>query len=281
MKRILTLCGAFAILGWAVTAKAQSCCVKKASGMQALALNDEFKKLHLLPEPFNYEPGSGSEMITFPTTDGKTGNAFYVPAQTASKKVLLVFHEWWGLNDYIKQEAERWQQLLGNDIAVYAVDMYDGSVATDADQASRLMSELTPAHGAAIIKGLLNKIGKDKEIETLGWCMGGSWSFAAAVLGGTQTKACAMYYGFPEKDIKNIKPLRSDVLYIRATQDQSIPETDVKQFEQNVKATGNKFEIHRYEAVHAFANPSNPKHDTKNTAAAQEVTVTFLKAHFR
>ena len=83
----------------------------------------------------------------------------------------------------IKREAERWQGLLGN-VDVYAVDLYDGQVATDQARASKLSSSLNKKRAENIIKGVLAASGKDKRVATLGWCMGGTWSLNAALLAG-------------------------------------------------------------------------------------------------
>ncbi len=277
MKKISALFVAFLLLFVSNNTFAQSCC-KKPTGnsMQALALNKEFKASHLAPLPLHYAPESGS-MITFPTAGGADGNAFYIPAKGTSNKVLIVVHEWWGLNDYIKREAERWQKLLGDDVAVYAVDLYDGHVAATPDEAGKLMGTLTPQRGDAILKGLVEKIGKGKKIATIGWCMGGSWSFTASVLAGSEAAGCVMYYGFPEKDMSRIKPLKADVLYIRGSQDGFIKEADVNELGKKVKSLGHTFEMHSFDAAHAFANPSNPKYDVKAAGEAQELALKFLK----
>ena len=257
-------------------ASAQSCC-KKPEGMQALALNKSFKSAHEAPLPLNYTPEKGS-MVHFPVTGGAEGNAFYVPADENTEKVLLVFHEWWGLNDYIKREAESWQKMLGGKVAVYAVDLYDGKVASTPDEAGKLMSGLDARRGNSIINALVQKIGKDKKVAALGWCMGGSWSFNAAVIAGSSAAGCVMYYGFPEKDIKRIKPLKCDILYIRGAQDNYITKADVEEFEKKVQTTGHNITMYSYEAVHAFANPSNPKYDVKSATEAQANTLKFLKS---
>lgn len=259
---------------------AQSCCVKQTD-MQLLALNADFKALHAAPEPFEYTPKAGSKMIEFPTADGKKGGAFYVPSPKPTSKVLIIFHEWWGLNDYIKQEAERWQEKLGGNIDVYAIDLYDGQVGTNPDEAGKLMHKLTQQRGDAIIKGLLQKIGSSKQIATLGWCMGGSWSFTGAVAAGRQCVGCVMYYGFPEQDIKRIKPLQANVLYIRGDKDKSIPENAVLELQKQVEATGRSFELHHFDAPHAFANPSNPAYDKDMVAEAETFTLDFLRKSLR
>jgi carboxymethylenebutenolidase len=253
----------------------QSCC-KKPEGMQALALTKSFKASHEAPLPLNYSPEKGS-MTRFSTFSGPDANAFYVPAEGSSDKVLIIFPEWWGLNDYIKREAERWQAKLGGNIEVYAVDLYDGKVASTPDEASKLASGLDAKRGEAIIKGLLQKIGPNKKIATLGWCMGGSWSFTGTILAGKQATGCVMYYGFPEKDMNKIKPLNCDVLYIRGNKDNFIKESDVLEFEDKVKKTGHNITMYSYDAVHAFANPSNPHYDKKSADDAEQYTYQFLK----
>jgi len=262
-------------LVWSVNALCQSCCARRTD-MQTLALNKQFQASHEAPLPFSYAAESGY-MIQFPIFSGKEGNAFYVPANGPSDKVLLIFHEWWGLNDYIKKEAENWQKLLGGNVAVYALDLYDGQVAITPDEAGKIMNGLDPNRGVAIINGLLDKIGKGKKIATLGWCMGGSWSFTGAVLAGGAGAGCVMYYGFPEKDPNKIKPLKCDVLYIRGSKDNFIKESDVLDFETKVKVMGHDITMYSFDAVHAFANPSNPKYDVKAAGEAQDLSLKFLK----
>jgi len=261
------------VLGIRNVGCAQSCCAKPCD-MKTLALSSDFKAAHLPPLPLKYTAIKGS-MIKFRTTDGIDGNAFYIPSDQATNKVLIIFHEWWGLNDYIKREAERWQKLLdGAD--VYAIDLFDGKVASVPDSASIYASNIDPKRADAIIDGLLRKIGQDGEVATLGWCMGGSWSFRATVLLKNQAAGCVMYYGFPEKEDKRIMP-QADVLYMWGSQDKFILKPAIDSFATKIKATGHQFTMYSYDAPHAFANPSNPKYNADATAQAQEITLKFLK----
>ena len=262
----------------ATSVSAQSSCCPKPSAMGMLALNADFIAAHLPPEPLTFLPEKGS-MLTFETADGKDGNAFFVPSPTPTKKVLIVVHEWWGLNDYIKREAERLQRELGNDVDVYAVDLYDGKVADNPDDASQLMGKLDNQRADAILAGLVKKIGGHKKIAEIGWCMGGSWSFEAGLLAGDESVGCVMYYGFPEKDLKKVKTLKSDVLYIYGNKDKFIKRIDVDGFGKRISALGLRFEFHEFPAEHAFANPSNPKYDKASSSEANVLTIKFLKQH--
>jgi len=244
--------------------------------MQALAVCVDFRNAHLAPKPIDFTPTRGS-MISFPVKGGKDGQAFYVPSVRQSRRVLILFHEWWGLNDYIKKEAESWQSKLG-DVDVFAVDLYDGQVASEPDDASELMSKLDNKRADAIIQGLLNQLGS-KKIATLGWCMGGSWSFESTLLAADNAVGCVMYYGFPEKDLKKIQTLKADVLYIYGAQDKFIKKTDLDALGKRINNVGYQFEFHSYNAVHAFANPSNPKYDSKAAGEANAVALKFLQQH--
>lgn len=275
MKNLFTICFALILAISCRVAVAQSCCVKKGSEWKLLAMNADFKASHLAPEPLEYTPEKGS-MVQFKTLDGKDGQAFYIPSDEPTSRVLFVFHEWWGVNDYIKREAEKWQRELGN-IDIYAIDLYDGQVASDPETASKLASNLDPKRATNIIKGALSKVGVNVQVATLGWCMGGAWSFTASVLAGSQSAACVMYYGFPEKDSTKIAPLRTDVLYIWGSRDKFIKKDMVDDLASQVTGTGHKFEFHAYDAEHAFANPSNPKYNALAATDAEGIALKFIK----
>ena len=256
-------------------ATAQSCCSSDASWV-AMVSSKDFQEAHLAPLPLNYTPAGEAGMINFATDDSVNGHAFYVPSDKPTDKVLLVFHEWWGLNDYVRREAERWQEMLGN-VDVYAVDLYDGRVATTAEEAGKLSKGMSAERGRRSIEGLLRHIGKKKEVATLGWCFGGCWSFTASLIAGPQAVGAVMYYGFPEQDTARINKLTVDVLYLWAEHDNHITHEVVDEFQRKVIATGNKFTWHSFDAAHAFANPSNPKYDPVAAEKAQVIAHEFLR----
>lgn len=275
MKKLFTIFTILSIILFPIIALAQNCCVKNGSAFKLLAMNADFKESHLAPEPLEYTPQNGG-MVNFKTPDGKSGSAYFVPSYTPSNKVMILFHEWWGLNNYIKREAERWQVQLGN-VDVYAVDLFDGDRASDPETASKLASGLDPVRAENIIKGILNSMSKNKLVATLGWCMGGSWSFTASVLAGKQAAGCVMFYGFPEKDSVRIASLKTDVLYIWGSEDKFIKREMVDELEQKVRANHHNFDLHIYKAEHAFANPSNPKFNDLAATQAEIVALKFLR----
>lgn len=282
MKKLIALTAFISSLLYTTAALAQSCCTPPPASMdmQVLALNTAFIAAHLSPEPLNYTAPAKGSMIQFETKDAKTGSAYYLPSDQPTNQVVVLYHEWWGLNDYIKQEAEKWQKALGN-VDIYAIDLYDGQVTDDPTKASAMNAALEDKRVEYIIMGLISKIGKDKQIAHLGWCSGGSWAFKGSLLSGDQATGCIMYYGFPDIENTRNKELKTDVLYIYATRDKFIQPAIVAEFERQVLATGNTFELHKFDADHAFANPSNPNHDALATEQARQLALAFLKKKFQ
>ena len=273
MKKIIF---ALLIVNSAAIAQSQTtCCTVTVSSQNAiLAMNEKFASKHDVTAPFKLEAPKG-ENISFTTKDGANGLAYFIKSAKPSNKVLFVFHEWWGLNDYIKQEAEIFATEMG-DVDVYAIDLYDGQVANDVPTAQKLMSGLKQERATAIVNGIIAKVGADKSIATIGWCMGGAWSLQSTLLENKQAKACVMYYGMPEKSVERLKTLNCDVLGIFAKQDQFINAELVKTFEANMKAANKKLTVYNYDADHAFANPSNPKHNIEFAADAHVKAFQFL-----
>lgn len=219
-------------------------------------------------------------MITFDTPDGKTGQAFFLEAKDRSGQYLFVFHEWWGLNDHIKKEAENWFYEFAGTVNVVAPDLYDGAVANTAEGASELRSSMKTKRATAIVEGALNMAKPNSAIATIGWCFGGGWSLQTAIMAGENAKACVIYYGRPEKDVGRLKLLKASVLGIFAKQDPWITPEVVNNFKANMVLADNALEVRMYDAGHAFANPSNPDYDEEATKDAHQLAVAFIKNNF-
>ena len=233
--------------------------------------------MHESPLPFTLQNKAGKK-VTYKTPDGKTATAYEIKAPKATDNYLFVIHEWWGLNDYIMQESERLYREVGN-VNVLALDLYDGKVAQNSEEAMKYVKAVDNERAKAIIQGAINYVGKDADIATIGWCFGGGWSLQAGLLAGEQAEAVVMYYGMPERNVERLKQLDAPVLGIFAEQDQSITPEIVRDFEQKMKEAGKEVTIKMYDAVHAFANPSNPKYDKQAAEDAHKLAVAFIKKH--
>lgn len=244
---------------------------------QLEASTPKFASLHPAPLMVNPENLLG-KMIQFDAADGKQANAYFIPAKKQTKKWLIVIQEWWGLNDNIKLESDKYYSALG-DMNVIAVDMYDGKVAATPDSAMKLMRGADMGRMAAIIQGAIKKAGADASIYSVGWCFGGMWSLQTAILAGPQAKGTVMYYGRPETNMEKLKSIQCDIIGFFGNQDQAPSPTMVNEFEKNMKEAGKNLSVNRYEANHGFANPSNPSFNPTATADAYAKAIAFLKAH--
>ena len=256
-----------------------SCCSNHASGMATFASNQKFVAAHLSPLPFTYQTPAG-KTTSFPTPDGKTGSAYVVMSAVPTDNYLFVLHEWWGLNDYIKQRSDELQKALGN-VNIVAVDMYDGKATSDPKVAAEYMKGADNIRVQNIIKGAIAFAGKKAHIYSMGWCFGGGYSLQTAILSGTQANGCVMYYGMPETDISKLKTLNCEVLGLFAEKDEWITPEVVKLFQKNMKTAGKKLSVNLYPADHAFANPSNPHYDKAIAEQANAAAIKFFKERLR
>ena len=244
-----------------------------------LASNKDFRSVHPTPLPYVHQSEVG-KMITFATPDGQQANAYLLKAKKETNNWIFVFQEWWGLNDYIKRESEKLYNDLGN-VNVIALDMYDGKVTTDREDAAKYMGEFKQDRGNAIAKGALTFAGKSAKVGTIGWCFGGGQSIQAALTANGQAVACVMYYGQPEDDVERLKKLNCDVLNIWPTQDRWITKELMDKFQNNMTVAGKKLTVKSYEADHGFANPSTSSHKKDLSDDAYKHTLEFFKARLK
>lgn len=217
-------------------------------------------------------------MIKYKTADGMEANAYFIPSKKKSKKWLIVIQEWWGLNENIKHEADKYSKDL-QDMNVLAVDMFDGKVAATPDSASKLMRAANMDRMTSIIRGALTLAGDKASIYTVGWCFGGMWSLQTAILAGNQAKGTVMFYGRPESNMEKLQSIKCDVIGFFGNLDRSPSPAIVTEFENNMKTAGKNLVTHKYEAGHGFANPSNPSFKADAAADSYSKAIAFLKAH--
>jgi carboxymethylenebutenolidase len=244
-----------------------------------MAIDPSYVALHGNQPGIHFISNAGGKMISYKTPDGKTATAFEIKAKKKSNKWLFVYQEWWGLNDQIKQEAEKYYQALNGEVNVLAPDMYDGKVTSKPEEAGQFMQAATksPERLQAIIKGAIGYAGTKAKFASVGWCFGGSLSLSSAMAEGTQAAGCVMFYGFPEKDVEKLKTLKCDVLGLFGSKDGYINVPVVEEFQKNMETAGKKIEVKIYDAGHGFCNPSNPSYNKDATDDAFAKATTYLK----
>lgn len=198
---------------------------------------------------------------------------------------VIMIHEWWGLNEHIKNQADI---LAKEGYVVLAVDLYRGEVAADSNRAMELTSSVRN-NSASAIDNLQSAVNYVKSLEmvdgsriaSLGWCFGGDWSLQLALNSSENPLAATIvYYGRPVTDTASLSSISWPILGIFGDQDQAIPVESVKQFTSALNASGVTNEIYLYEGVgHAFANPSGDNYAPKETADAWQKTIGFLRTY--
>jgi carboxymethylenebutenolidase len=216
--------------------------------------------------------------------DEKSVGYLVYPTNDTNQKLpaVIMIHEWWGLNDNIKNMAN---MLAKEGYVVLAVDLYNGTVATDSSSAIEFSSSVGNNPSAAIANmqsavsylSSLENVNASR-IASLGWCFGGGQSLQLALNSEDRPLAATIiYYGNLVNDTQALSKIKWPVLGIFGDQDQSIPVNSVKQFEQALNKIGVTNEIYIYPGVgHAFANPSNANYAPKETADAWQKTIAFL-----
>lgn len=249
-----------------------------ADDMRQFAADPAFQALHFSPLLLVYV--SKGSMVRFATPDGQEGGGYIVKARRRSDKWLFVFQEWWGLNDHIKKEADRLYEELSGQVNVLALDMYDGRSTSDPKEAAQIMQGVKEVRLDNIVKGARNLAGKKAMIAHIGWCFGGAWSLKAGLLDLQQTVGVVMYYGMPVRDVEKLKTLNSDVLGLFATE-KYISKEVIEEFAVRMKEAGKELSYTIYDAVHGFANPSNPKFDSDKAAEANERATAYLRKRLK
>jgi carboxymethylenebutenolidase len=181
---------------------------------------------------------------------------------------LIVIHEWWGLTDWIKNNAD---SFADDGYAALAIDLYRGKSTSDPQEARVLSGSVPPERAIADLKAAYNYLqnmhGVDSEkIGSIGWCMGGGYSLQAAL--NIQTlDACIIAYGRLTNDINEVKKINCPILGIFGEMDSNITPAKVHEFEKLLKHEGKENQILIYPHVsHAFMNPDNKRGYNDSTA---------------
>jgi carboxymethylenebutenolidase len=197
--------------------------------------------------------------VTFPSGDSTAQALLYLPQGAGPHPALVVIHEWWGLNDWVKQEASG---FAAKGYVTLAVDLYRGKVAADPEMAHELSRGLPQDQGVrdltAAVAWLQNrKDVKPDRIGAVGWCMGGGYALQLAIA-SPALRAVAINYGSLTTDKAALGQIHAAVLGNFGGQDRGIPPDAVHAFEAAMQSIGKPVDAKIYPlAGHAFENPNN------------------------
>jgi carboxymethylenebutenolidase len=200
-----------------------------------------------------------TETIALRSGDETVSAYLAVPDSGGPHPALVVIHEWWGLNDWVKEQAQKFAE---QGYVALAVDLYRGKVAYDPNLAHELSRGLPQDQAIRDLKAAFNYLAsrpdvrKDK-IGSVGWCMGGGFSLLLAV-NESKLAACVVNYGSMPTDKDEIQRIQAPVLGSFGAEDRGIPPSAVAAFEDAMKAAHKSIDVKIYEgAGHAFENPNN------------------------
>ncbi|MGD8394865.1 MAG: dienelactone hydrolase family protein [Candidatus Eiseniibacteriota bacterium] len=195
---------------------------------------------------------------------------------------IVVIHEWWGLNDHIMHWTDR---LAAAGYAALAVDLYGGTVATTREAAMAAMQAVDEERALEILAAAHAFLADDARIRaerraSIGWCFGGGWSLQQA-LHAPDLDAAVIYYGRLTTDPEALQAIEASLLGIFANRDSSIPPEVVDAFEAALEEADVEHTILRYDADHAFANPSSARYDQEAATDAWAHVADFLARELR
>jgi carboxymethylenebutenolidase len=186
-----------------------------------------------------------TESVTYKSGDETVSGYLALPETAGAHPAVVVIHEWWGLNEWIKEQAQK-----------FAAQAYDPALAYELAHGLPQDRAVRDLRAAFAYLASRPDVHQDK-IGSIGWCMGGSLSLDLAIR-EPRLAACVVNYGAVTKDPDDIQRIQAPVLGIFGADDRSISASTVEAFEKAMRGAGKSIEVKTYEgAGHAFENPNN------------------------
>lgn len=178
---------------------------------------------------------------------------------------VLVVHEWWGLNDFARREAE---QLARAGYVALAIDMYGKGVTTsEPAEAGKLSGQfrgdpaLVRGRAEAGLKALIDTGLVDAgRVGAMGFCFGGMVVQQMAY-GGLELKGVVSFHGslvpLPEADAPTVK---AALLVLHGAADTLIPDEAIRAWQDAMRKTAIDWQFVSFGgAKHSFTNPASTK----------------------
>ena len=222
--------------------------------------------------------------VSYKSGDETVNGILYTPQGQGPFPALVVIHEWWGLNDWVKEQASK---LADQGYVTLAIDLYRGKVATTSDQAHEIMRGVPTDRANRDLLAASSFLRSQKNViptnvGSIGWCMGGGYSLDLA-LADPKLKVAVINYGHLASDQATLQKINAAILGIFGGKDQGIPVADVKKFEADLKSLGKTAQIKIFpDAGHAFENPNNKQgYRADDAKQAWELTTAFLAKYLK
>jgi carboxymethylenebutenolidase len=200
-----------------------------------------------------------TEQVHFKSGDDTVAGYLALPDSSGRHPAIIVIHEFWGLNDWVKEQAEK---FAAQGYVALAVDLYRGKTASNPDEAHELMRGMPQDRAIRDMKAAFDYLASRSDVDknkigSVGWCMGGGLSLQLAIH-EPRLAACVVNYGALPTDPDDIRKINAPVLGNFGAEDRGITPDAVHAFEKAVKDAGKTIDIKIYDgAGHAFENPNN------------------------
>lgn len=216
------------------------------------------------------------ETLSFETANGPSTAYVAMPDSGPAAKVVVVIHEWWGLNDHVKDIVERYAE---EGFTAIAPDLYRGVVLTDPKDASKAMHDLSIEDGIDTIRRAMTAAREKYGIShfgVTGYCMGGTFALRSACEIEGVSAAAPFYGDIPDEPI--LATLRTPTVFISGTRDGWITPEKVAAMEDVTERYELPLTSVKYEADHAFFNNTRPDvYDETSAKDAWALVVGFFK----
>jgi carboxymethylenebutenolidase len=220
-----------------------------------------------------------TETVQFPSGADTISGFLAVPDKPGVYPGIIAIHEWWGLNDWVKEQAEK---LAAQGYVVLAVDLYRGKVAGDPSEAHELMRGLPQDRAIKDLQAAFAYLGTRKDVKpnriaAIGWCMGGGLALQLAIH-QLRLSATVVNYGALPTDPNDLQQIVGPIMGNFGADDRGITPADVNAFEASMKKINRYIDFKIYPgAGHAFENPNNTTGYRPEAAAdAWARTLAFL-----
>jgi carboxymethylenebutenolidase len=197
-----------------------------------------------------------TEMVSF-AANGETVDGFLArPDGVGPFPGVIVVQEWWGLNDNIKDIAQR---FADEGFAALAPDLYHGKVAEEPNEAQKTMMALDMNRASQELTKAADWLGSQpytqgRGIGATGFCMGGGLALTLAC-DSPHIKAAAPFYGGNPNPVDKVANLQGPVFAVYAEHDAWVNDSVREALEQALRQHGKQFETKKYPGTeHAFFN---------------------------
>lgn len=179
------------------------------------------------------------------------------------RPAVIVFHEWWGLNDYARMRAN---QLAAMGYLAFAADMYgDGQVVATREKAGKLAKAVLGDRllarrrvNLALEKTKSHGLADAAKVAAIGYCFGGTCALELARSGADLAGVVSFHGGLTSPKPTPIGKIKARVLVLHGGDDPHVPDKDLVAFQAEMRRANADWQIVTYGgAVHAFSNPAS------------------------